>query len=1038
MKFATVCRSIYAVLLSLVVAHTASAASVLNFVKSTVDDHSNASLAVVNPTSKFADLQFTLYGLDGNPVSSGLVNPVRYRVAPNGQFSMRANDIFAASKIDGWIQVTSSTTGLVGFYLADDLGATLEGSLSANALPDQVVPVVRDDQETKTELVIVNPAAENSTITVSLFNSNGEKTGTVLPQLIRGHGSLRLPTSALNGAGAGTLSARISASVPVAATAIVDRGGSLLYVSGQPVNENSSLRVAPQFISGGGYDSVLILTNPSASVVTVSVTLFPGASSQTGSVDAPGTARLAIPPGGSVTADARTILNRPLTPTVNGWVRVESDNGPLVGLVITNQGQAVTSVPLQAQPLTRGLYAQVLNTDAAVTSLAFVNPSESDAAVTVALLHDDGIAVAQAGFSIRAASKYTTLLQDLLPAAAADSNGYFVVAATAPVYSIATVASSNQALLASIPPVRLPDTFVPGAITIKPEIKAVDPSTDVQPGSSLRVTLGQLAGDPTFTLAGQPLTVRQVAPGSDVYTIDVPPIDQGFADLIAHSGNADSAPVTLHVVGRDSVPMQMISGRAFYQKIDVTDSGLDLNNPVMFPIRSARVEVFSASTQSIVAVSETDRHGRFNIPVPLDPSLTVRVISRLRSSGLRVLDNTNMNAPYIVSAEVDGRDSYSDLLLAEASRVAGAFNILEVVQRANDVIKLADPNIVPPAVTIFWSIRNTKKRGNPAQGLIGTSYFDPGNNRAFILGDRNVDSDEFDDSVIVHEYGHMLAAKFSRDDSPGGETHIGDMLDPRVSWSEGWANFFSAVVRNDSVWRDSNGPNGSNVYRFNIDDNLSRDNPGYWSESSVSGLLWDLYDDRPDSANSLRYPFSLIWSAFTDLTKDHFVYLPYFLEHLLDRNPPAPDALSTIVQSRSIHFQPNVRPSITNPFPSPLTPGSSVSGFVDSLTPRRNNLVTSSHFYAFTTTGGGASVRMDIVGLGPAGNLNANDLDMYLMDSTGRVLGRSNGGVSGQSELISARLQEGTYVVEIRSFRKAETGAFVFNSGQYRLSVTVQ
>ena len=81
---------------------------------------------------------------------------------------------------------------------------------------------------------------------------------------------------------------------------------------------------------------------------------------------------------------------------------------------------------------------------------------------------------------------------------------------------------------------------------------------------------------------------------------------------------------------------------------------------------------------------------------------------------------------------------------------------------------------------------------------------------------------------------------------------------------------------------------------------------------------------------------------------------------------------------------------------------------------------------------------MDIVGLGPAGNLNANDLDMYLMDSTGRVLGRSNGGVSGQSELISARLQEGTYVVEIRSFRKAETGAFVFNSGQYRLSVTVQ
>src|SRR5262249_19878633 len=150
--------------------------------------------------------------------------------------------------------------------------------------------------------------------------------------------------------------------------------------------------------------------------------------------------------------------------------------------------------------------------------------------------------------------KYTTLHQDLLPAAAADSNGYFVVAATTPVFSIATLASSNQALLASISPVRLPYAVVPGAITIKPEIKAVDPSTHGQPGWSLSVPVGPLAGDLTFTLAGQPLTVRQVAPGSDVYTIDVPPIEQGFADLIAHSGNAASAPVTLHVVGRDNVP----------------------------------------------------------------------------------------------------------------------------------------------------------------------------------------------------------------------------------------------------------------------------------------------------------------------------------------------------------------------------------------------------------------------------------------------------------------------------------------------------
>jgi hypothetical protein len=119
--------------------------------------------------------------------------------------------------------------------------------------------------------------------------------------------------------------------------------------------------------------------------------------------------------------------------------------------------------------------------------------------------------------------------------------------------------------------------------------------------------------------------------------------------------------------------------------------------------------------------------------------------------------------------------------------------------------------------------------------------------------------------------------------------------------------------------------------------------------------------------------------------------------------------------------------------------GANVTGIVDSLTNRRNNLVNSSHFYSFTTTGGAASIRLDIIGLGPGDNPNANDLDIFLMDANGRVIDRSDSGLNGQSERIALRVPAGTYVVEIRSFyTRAETGGFVFNSGQYRLSVTVQ
>jgi hypothetical protein len=415
------------------------------------------------------------------------------------------------------------------------------------------------------------------------------------------------------------------------------------------------------------------------------------------------------------------------------------------------------------------------------------------------------------------------------------------------------------------------------------------------------------------------------------------------------------------------------------------------------------------------------------------------VVSRLRSVDLRVADNTNANALYSVTADVDARRPVK-VVLADNSRLSGAFNILETIQRSNDTVRSADPGIAPPSVTVFWSIRNTSRGGNIAQGLVGTTHFNFTNNTAFVLGDRTVDSDEFDDSVIAHEYGHLLATRFSRDDSPGAAHGMGDMLDPRVAWSEGWANFFSSAVRNDAAFRDSMGPNGVNILKYDLEDNIpAGDRPGYWSEASIDGLLWDLFDDRVDPADEVQYPFSAIWGAFADLRNDRFVYFPYFLERFLARAPQSAGALQAMAQLRSIDFQPNVRPSVSNPFPRLINVGDVVNGEVDSLTARRTNLIQSSHFISFTTTGGAAAIRLDITGPGPGANSNANDLDLFLMDTNGRLIGRSDRGLNAQSELISMPLPAGTYVIEVRSFyTRVETNAVVFNSGNYRLSIFVQ
>jgi hypothetical protein len=168
---------------------------------------------------------------------------------------------------------------------------------------------------------------------------------------------------------------------------------------------------------------------------------------------------------------------------------------------------------------------------------------------------------------------------------------------------------------------------------------------------------------------------------------------------------------------------------------------------------------------------------------------------------------------------------------------------------------------------------------------------------------------------------------------------------------------------------------------------------------------------------------------------DRLVYLPYFLEHFVTHNPTAVDAVQTLAQLRSIDFRANVKPSVTMPFPRPMT-GNIASGFVDSAASHRTNLMQSAHYWSFTSPAGPVTIRMDLAGMAGTGNLNTKDLDIFLMDLNGHVIEKSRKGANGQSEVISARLAAGTYVVEVRSFyMKPESRNFVFNSGEYRLNV---
>lgn len=210
---------------------------------------------------------------------------------------------------------------------------------------------------------------------------------------------------------------------------------------------------------------------------------------------------------------------------------------------------------------------------------------------------------------------------------------------------------------------------------------------------------------------------------------------------------------------------------------------------------------------------------------------TVKVFSRAFNNYAKVsiLEDIYANTPYaisttftITSADINNgtKDLSGTPMFAEADEglaaklEGGAFNIMYNIIMANDYIRrniekngensnpgvpVSDPNKwwVADKVSVFW-----KAGFNPYTyfgGSAALSFYSPGNSKLYILGGsngdvRSSDTDHFDDSIILHEYAHFLEDIYGHSQSPGG-SHTGNfVIDPRLAWSEGWANFFQAAV----------------------------------------------------------------------------------------------------------------------------------------------------------------------------------------------------------------------------------------------------
>lgn len=510
------------------------------------------------------------------------------------------------------------------------------------------------------------------------------------------------------------------------------------------------------------------------------------------------------------------------------------------------------------------------------------------------------------------------------------------------------------------------------------------------------------------------------------------------------------------------------------------------------PIRYAEVRV-TDSSGNIVQCAETDGNGAFSFQLPSDSNTyKVYVMSRANNAHntAYIMNNPTDNTPWSISTTVTASGTPSVRLIAKATGdlMGGAFNIMDQVYNAQNYLRTqtancnqssssnyyadCDPFISAPIVNTFWTPGVTPSVYEGGTG--GISFYGTPNGvesfrGLYILGGINGDTDNsdmdhFDNSVIVHEYGHFIEYNFGRMDSPGGSHSGNAVIDNRLAWGEGWADFFQGVVLSSTygsttgTYRDTYGHvgcTGSNAQGLpgctgvtfseplNVDPSTCsgcHDVPtamgeGNFREFSISRILFHVAGPSGISK------FSEIWTIVHGPTQGMKVITDRFKGigrvHKIQLALAGHADWSTL---RTNEDQAGDLSGYDTPYNSSCSSTSQAMGIT--VTPYDDGSFTASDqfrnndFYYVSHPGGALNVNLSWSGSGVA------DLDLYVYPQ-GYVYGNSTSwlGASNAStkttsgtEAVALNLPAGLYMINVMAYTGSYQSTGVYNT-TYNLTV---
>ena len=316
-------------------------------------------------------------------------------------------------------------------------------------------------------------------------------------------------------------------------------------------------------------------------------------------------------------------------------------------------------------------------------------------------------------------------------------------------------------------------------------------------------------------------------------------------------------------------------------------NGLNFGAVQLRPIRQATVQLLDDTGTNVLDSDVTDDLGAYSLIANASTNVIVRVKAEMIKGGSPSWDvevRNNVVDPLVPSPPVLAQrpiyvmdtagfdsgvfDQTLDLTATtgwdgvnySGPRVAAPFAVLDAIYSGMELVLATDGTATFDPLDAFWSPDNTRTVGVPQDidsGELGTSFYS--GDQLFLLGNDSVDTEEFDDHVIVHEWGHYFEDNFSRSDSIGGAHGVGDLLDMRVAFGEGFATALSGMALNSPIYCDTVAAGG-----FEIDiESEGGGTAGWFNEISVMRLIYDLWDTNLDGADDSSIGFGPIYDTMT-------------------------------------------------------------------------------------------------------------------------------------------------------------------------------